>query len=307
METRQHTSFRAFINRHAVLTYFTLVFALSWGPGFIIVAFLGTGGVLETGDEMTSMAGVGLFGWLAILAGPLIIAGAGILVIAIAYGRVGLHDLRSRMFRWRVGVRWYSVALLTVPLVWTAILGVFSLTSKAFLPAIITAEDKASLLVAGLVGGLVVGLVASFFEELGWTGFATAELSKRHGLLATGLIVGLPWMALHVPIYAQFPSGVVPPALNVAAIIFWMLAYRVLMVWVYDRTQSVLMAALMHLIIIVWPFILPGSPAMMGVPDLIFNLVLGATLWVFVAAVAVADRRKLSRGEYTRATHELTL
>jgi hypothetical protein len=46
---------------------------------------------------------------------------------------------------------------------------------------------------------------------------------------------------------------------------------------------------------------------MMGVPDLIFNLVLGATLWVFVAAVAVADRRKLSRGEYTRATHELTL
>jgi hypothetical protein len=47
MEARQHTSFRAFINRHAVLTYFTLVFALSRGPGFIIVALLGTGGVLE--------------------------------------------------------------------------------------------------------------------------------------------------------------------------------------------------------------------------------------------------------------------
>jgi membrane protease YdiL (CAAX protease family) len=201
-----------------------------------------------------------------------------------------------------VGVRWYAVALLTIPLVWTAILGVFSLTSKAFLPAIITAEDKASLLVAGLVSGLVVGLFASFFEEIGWTGFATHELSKRHGLLATGLIVGVQWMVLHVPFYAAIPSGAVPPALNAAGIIFYMLAYRVLMVWVYDHTQSVLMAVLMHLMIIVWPFVLPGPPAMAGVPDLIFNLVFGATLWVFVAAVAVADRRKLSRAEHTRAT-----
>ncbi len=295
--------FRAFINRHAVLTYFTLVFALSWGPGLIIwgTAFL-TGGALGTGDELTSMADPGLFWWLAILSGPLIIALAGILVIALASGRVGLRDLRSRLFRWRVGVRWYAVSLLTYPLLMTAILGAFSLSSLAFLPAIITAEDKASLLVAGLVGGLVVGLVASFFEEIGWTGFATAELSKRHGLLATGLIVGLPWMVLHVPVYAAIASGAVPPALNAAAIIFYMLAYRVLMVWVYDRTQSVLMAILMHLMIIVWPFILPGSPAMVGVPDLIFNLVLGATLWVVVAAVMMANRRKLSRGERTRAT-----
>jgi membrane protease YdiL (CAAX protease family) len=299
METRQHTSFRAFINRHAVLTYYTLVLALT--GGLYLVAFLGTG-FLGTGTEPTSAADLDPFTYLALLPGALIIAGAGILVIALAFGRVGLRDLRLRLFRWRVGVRWYAVALLTVPLVWTAILGVFSLTTKAFLPAIITAEDKASLLVAGLGGGLVVGLVASFLEEIGWTGFATAELSKRHGLLATGLIVGLPWMVLHVPIYAGIASGAVPPALNVAAIIFWMLAYRVLMVWVYDRTQSVLMATLMHLMIIVWPFILPGSPAMVGVPDLIFNLVLGATLWVFVAAVAVADRRKLSRAEHTRAT-----
>jgi membrane protease YdiL (CAAX protease family) len=151
-----------------------------------------------------------------------------------------------------------------------------------------------------LVAGLVLGLYGAFFEEIGWTGFAAAELGKRHGVLATGLIVGLPWCVLHVPLYAQFASGAVPPALNVAAIIFWMLAYRVLMVWVYDRTQSVLMAMLMHLMLTVWPFI-SGSPARVGVTDLIFHLVLGATAWVVVAAVA-ADRRRLSRGEHTRAT-----
>ncbi len=31
METRQHTPFRAFIKQHAGLTFYILVFALSWG------------------------------------------------------------------------------------------------------------------------------------------------------------------------------------------------------------------------------------------------------------------------------------
>src|SRR5512132_156752 len=177
MGTRQGTSFRAFINRHAVLTFYILIFALVWGlPLIIIIA--GPGALLGTGAELTSRADLPLVS----LASPLSIALAGILVIALAYGRVGLRDLRSRLFRWRVGVRWYAVALLTAPLLMTAILGALSLTSNAFIPGIITADDKASLLMFGLVAGLVAG----FFEEIGWTGFATHELRKRHGLLATG-------------------------------------------------------------------------------------------------------------------------
>ena len=55
-----------------------------------------------------------------------------------------------------------------------------------------------------------------------------------------------------------------------AAIFFWFLAYRVLMVWVYSHTQSVLMAMLMHLTISVMAFLM-ASPAMVGAPDLIFQ------------------------------------
>jgi uncharacterized protein len=99
----------------------------------------------------------------------------------------------------------------------------------------ITVDDMASL----LVGGLVVGLLVPFFEELGWTGFATAELRKRHGVLATGLILGLLWGAWHVPLYPATDSGAVPLALYVPVMAFSiLLPYRVLMVWVYDRTQS---------------------------------------------------------------------
>jgi hypothetical protein len=305
METRQHTSFRAFIKQHAVLTFYILVFALSWG---ILIIAVGPGAFLSTGVKLTSPADLGPFVFLANLAGPLISpALPAILVIALAYGRVGLRDLRSRLFRWRVSVRWYAVALLTAPLLMTAILFALSLTSKAFLPALIPAGDKTSLPVSGLVVvmGLVVGLVEAYFEELGFTGFATPEVRKRHGLLATGLIVGLPWAAFQLPYFVgtASSSGPVPPALYVAVILFsWLPAYRVLMVWVYDHTQSVLVGWLMRLpsILVCW-FIL-FSPALVGVPGLIFDLVFGATLWVLVAAVAVANRRKLSRGEHTRAT-----
>ena len=289
METRQQTSGRAFVKRHAVLVFYVLVFACVLAEGTLF-AFLGTGG-LSTGGEPTSPADLGPLEVLALLPGGLIYALAAIVVIALASGRVGLRDLRSRLFRWRVGVRWYAVALLTAPLVETAILGAFSLTSKDLLPGIITADHKVSLLVAGLLAVLVI----PFFEEIGWTGFATAELSKRHGVLATGLIVGLPWGVLHLPIYAATATGGVPLALYMPVMAFAvLLPYRVLMVWVYDHTQSVLIAVLMHLSISVYAFVLPASPAMVGVPDLIFNLVFGATLWVIVAAVAAADRRKLS-------------
>lgn len=139
---------------------------------------------------------------------------------------------------------------------------------------------------------LVAGLVAGFFEEIAWTGFASHELLKRHGLLATGLIVGLLWCLLHLPLYAGASSGDVPRELALPVSLFsWLLPYRVLMVWVYGHTQSVLIAMLMHFPISAMAFIF-GSAAMVGVPALIFNLIFGATLWALGALVLVADSRK---------------
>ena len=66
------------------------------------------------------------------------------------------------------------------------------------------------------------------------------------------------------------------------------------MVWVYDRTESLLMAMLMHVPIVVGVFVLvPQTMPAMAVVT--FDLVFGTTLWVVVAAVAVANRGQLSR------------
>src|SRR5829696_10339024 len=98
---------KAFIKSHPLLSYFALVFAISWG-GILIVA--GPGGFLGTKEISEVLFPIMV---LATLAGPSV---AGILMTGLVYGRAGFRDLFARMTRWRVGVGWYAVALLTAPL-----------------------------------------------------------------------------------------------------------------------------------------------------------------------------------------------
>jgi uncharacterized protein len=135
-------------------------------------------------------------------------------------------------------------------------------------------------------------------EELGWTGFAVPTLLRlRYGVLCTGLIVGLLWGAWHF-LVAYWGSGTTSGTLSLPAVLFYvgsLPAYRVLMVWVYDRTgESMLVAMLMHAVFSASMLIMqPLGIAL--VPSLIWNFVLAAALWVLVGAVAVAQGGHLSQ------------
>jgi membrane protease YdiL (CAAX protease family) len=103
-----------------------------------------------------------------------------------------------------------------------------------------TAESKAAILLAGITAGLTTVL-----EEVGWTGFAVPRLWRLHGVVATGLIVGVvlgAWHLLqHLWIGGTYAGSLPVPvfvALNFFAGVAQLTAYRVLMVWVYDRTES---------------------------------------------------------------------
>lgn len=274
---------KAFLKTLPVLTYFVLTFLFSW-LGILIV--LGPGGF--TGNAEPTDASLP-FVYLAMFAGPSL---AGVLLTALTDGREGLRSLLSRLLRWRVGARWYAIALLTAPLSITAVLLVLSQVSPAFVPGIIASEDKTSL----LLGGLAAGLSTGFFEELGWTGFAVPRLRLRYAVLATGLIVGLSWGAWHFPLFSSGdPSRALPRALYLPGLLFTFLpAFRVLMVWVYDRTGSLLLAMLMHVSLTASALILQPLEVA-GVPALCYNLALAAVLWVVAAAVAVANGGQLSR------------
>ena len=286
---------KAFIKSHPLLSYFALTFAITWG---LFVLAVGPGGIPATREQFTTIS---LGAILAVLVGPSV---SGILLTGLVHGRVGFRDLFVRLRRWRVGTRWYAVALLTAPLMFTAVLVPLSLISPVFSLGIFASDAKVSFVLMNIVVALVVGIL----EELGWTGFAVPTLlGLGYGVLRTGLIVGVLWGAWHLlgnDIWASVAtSGGLPPALFAVGVGLVLLvgqlpAYRVLMVWVYERTGSLLLAILMHASYAACTFILNpvvGPGAMSGSSLLTFDVLLAAALWIVVGVVAVANGGHLSR------------
>jgi uncharacterized protein len=103
---------------------------------------------------------------------------------------------------------------------------------------------RGTLLAISVVGGLGAG----FFEELGWTGFATPRMLERSSPLRAGLLLGLVWATWHG--LADYWGGAEAyGSLWPAHFLLWVIclgAYRILMTWVYSRTRSLLVGQLMH-------------------------------------------------------------
>ncbi len=284
------TNIRAFVKRHPVLSYYVLTFAISGSASLLVIGT--TGSIPPPDAQADSLAPVIA---MALVAGTSI---SGLVLTGLVDGRAGFRELLSRLLRWRVGARWYAVALLTAPLLATAILLSLSYFSPEFLPAIVTADDKAGLLLQGILAGLAGALC----EEIGWTGFAIPRLRLKHGVLATGLFMGLLWGVWHFPPFwrSNTFSELLPLAVLLWQLFSWLPPYRVLMVWVYDHTESLLLATLMHASIIGSVIFVLVPASLTGVSLLIWYVSWSAALWVVVGAVALVGRRQPSRQQLQR-------
>jgi membrane protease YdiL (CAAX protease family) len=272
---------RDFIHRHAALIYFAITFIISWGGMLLIIG--------EHGSSQGSGEQTNPLVYLAMVAGPTV---AGLLMTGLVHGRTGLCDFRSRLFRWRVGTRWYAVALITAPLVAALTLLALLPASPVFMPAIMATGDTLALVMSGIMAGLMVGI----FEELGWTGFVIPELRKRHSILYTGLLVGILWGVWHLILFFWTSggfSGTFSIELFLPAVLFCegvLPAYRVLMVYVYDRTGSLLVGILMHVSF-------TGGVAMILMPLTISGMPLVAWYFVLIAALWSAAAFAVTKGK----------
>jgi uncharacterized protein len=192
--------FLSFIRRHPVPAYYFLAFFISWG---------GMAAILNVGHISLTWAAIAL---------PIGPAAASVLLTRLVYGQAGLHKLRSGLRRWRVGARWYIVALLTGPVVIAATAAAVS----SMFPGYYAGSPTVGAAVGIALGGIMVGLMVGFLEELGWTGFALPLLRRRYGILSTGLIMALLWGTWHYPMFADStdPSGATPQVLIVAVFLF---------------------------------------------------------------------------------------
>jgi membrane protease YdiL (CAAX protease family) len=265
-------SFKNFVERHPVLSYFAFVYLITWGAILLIFK------ALISGDADPALR-------TAIVSLPLLIAPGlvGITLTALLEGKDGIRAMFSRMTHWRAGIRWYVMALGVMPILLLAILyGLAFLVSPAFASAL------------SLLG--LAGIAAGYMEEIGWTGFATPRLLSRWSPIKAGLILGLLWGLWHG--LADYlirgdTLGAFWP-ITFGLFVLPLTAWRILMVWVYNNTHSGPVAQLMH-------FSYTGSlgffvplAAISHTQDALIYTVLMVVLWLFVVFIAIT-RQQASR------------
>jgi membrane protease YdiL (CAAX protease family) len=211
----------------------------------------------------------------------------GVLITAIADGRAGLKTYFSRIVRWRVGLKWYAVALF-LPLVLRLAAFGLNLASGATLSTNIQLPAWSEL----IAGFLFVFFTIALFEEPGFRGFALPRLLVGRSALAAGLILGVLHTIWHLP---NFITGDDAPV-----VILIIIGGAVLNTWLFNNTNgSVFMAMLLHASVNLWAEVF--NPFFSGAD------VERQTIWLAVGFVAVAILLPLLTGrELGRKPEEAT-
>jgi len=128
-------------------------------------------------------------------AGPLLSA---IMVSAALGGKSEVLALLRKFVIWRVGWRWYVVALLLLPALHLVAI-YLNVLLGAPAPGIAAFGSG-----SGMLGAFALRLVnpwdGPMLEELGWRGFAQPRLQKRYTPLTANLISGLLVTLWHLPL-----------------------------------------------------------------------------------------------------------
>ncbi len=224
---------KSFIRLNSLVFYFILVYSISWTGIFLV---LGPGGFQIFSGEKVLSQGLSaqlIFIWVSMLAGPAI---ACLLLTTLVDGKEGLKKLFLSIIHWKVHIKWYAAALLLIPAVLVTTLYALSFISPRFSPSF------------SLGLGMAIGLIGGFFEEVGWTGFALPRLQSKFTPLVAAIILGFIHTIWHF--IADFLGGIAfYKEIYFLHFLLWIIAltaFRILVVWIYNQTQSVFLATLTH-------------------------------------------------------------
>lgn len=261
-------AFAVMIDRYPLLSYIALSFLVSWGAVLVISGVEG----LPVMPDQAMTAG------MALLLGPAV---AGVLLTALDTGREGLSSLLVRLCRWRARMRWYAFALLLAPVSTTLLLLCLSWFSPEFTPRQVPVDELVPRVMSGLLAGIVIGTM----EELGWTGFAVQHMRQSRTVVATGLVIGLAWGSWHLIVFWEQNSfsDVMAFSILLARLFAWLPQFRILMVFLYQRTDSLLLVILMHASLVASVMLV--EPVLSGANLLVLILAKGLVLLLILFMV----------------------
>jgi membrane protease YdiL (CAAX protease family) len=250
------------VKRFPLVIFFGLAFGIAWGF-FILSATLPNFPFL--------------FPFGALLA-ALIVAGL----------TGGVKDLLSRCLRWRVGLKWYAVALF-IP----AAMGLATVYLNVLLGAPVPTAAQLGPWYSLLLIFPLALIDAPLQEEAGWRGFALPRFSAGRSPLANSLILGLLLAGWHAPLVLFEPTFAAPYLIGA-------IASAVVTNWVYYNTRgSALLAMVYHTS--ANTVSLTFRPLLSG-PDLVrYYWLLAVVTWVAAVVVVLVTGPTLRRQATTQA------
>jgi uncharacterized protein len=213
------------VARHPVLAFLVMAYAFGW-PALLGGHYLGLSFLLASSLSV-------VFG----LAMP------ALLVTAATGGEAGVRDLLRRCLRWRVGLRWYLLALLGLPAGTLLVASLFP--GLAPLQQLV---EKWPLFFTMFAPGVLIPLVLiQLWEETGWTGLMQDTMQDRHGPLLASIITAPAFVLFHLPLVLLEASQPTMALVQIAVQAMVVIFFRVVVMWLYNGAgRSVLIVALFH-------------------------------------------------------------
>lgn len=260
----------AFIRRNPLISMYIIMFILAWS--IMIPQALYSQGILSA--PLPGIFEV-LTGWAPGI--------AAILVSAILAGRAGVRGLMGRFLIWKVGVRWYIVGVFLLAAIILGGIGLHIVFGGAVpvIPAAGTPLWQIALIFLVLV---LLGVLLNT-EEIAWRGFALPRLQTRYGALLAAILITIPEVTLHLPLFWVEDSFIRSVGLE------WFSAFSVAAVFIYtyvfNRTRgSLIIVTLLHASQNAWSNLLSDNS-----PRPFYFTV--ALVWVIALALLVMTKGRL--------------
>ena len=218
------------LKKNSLSLYFVIAFALPIVTTIIVVLVAGT----PSGLVVSEMSVGALVVVMAMFLAPTI---AAMVVVYRSQGSTGIKKLFLQLKDWKFGPEWYLKAILIFPATIIAVLFVLSLSSSSFNP------------VLSLGAMAFAALISTLLEEIGWTGLATPIMLKRMSPLKVGLFLGCLHAVWHLAA-SVYGAGAFYGELfivNFLATSIGIIGLRIVTVWIYVRTSSLVLGWLTHL------------------------------------------------------------
>jgi membrane protease YdiL (CAAX protease family) len=215
--------------KRRLVLFFGLAYLISWLLWVPLVA---------SSQNWTSSSPPFLLFYLGTI-GPAL---AAIILLRFFEGADAVWSLLGKLVLWRVGIKWYLIALLLPASIRLAALGGLYLLGSIGSEFHLRPWHE-------LLGVSLLMLVLVPLEEIGWRGYALPKLQAMYGAFWASIMLGVLWSLWHLPLvwltgsYQESNS----PLEYMIVFTVTILPISILFTWLYNHTNgSLVLASLFH-------------------------------------------------------------